>query len=208
MNVRMFSYGGSGLRFLNKLMHKYITALFPESVHPYISHNLPREEFSKFDKIIFIYGDPRNAILSHIRRSKGYKWISDDEFSLTTKRFVQLSDPFQIKNVIPQQEITLTDFLTKYPDYLDFAGFFKSWLNFPFPKDYILFLKYETIIENINDLTRFVKLGSKFKQELRSVIKPRRMDYRDRPKKIVKLLNNTYSELIELQRTLPSFHVK
>jgi len=208
LTIRMFSYGGSGFKFLSKLLHNYIDTRFPDNIHPYISHNKPRNEFNNFDKIIFIYGDPRNAILSHIRRSDNYR-KNKNGYTFGTRRFIQLSEPFEIYPIITKQEITVHKFLLNYPDYLDFTGFFKSWLDYPFyKKDYILFLKYEDIPNRINEIAEFVKLGKRFKHQLFNEFTSRRMDYLQQTKETQKLLNKNYERLLELQNSLPNFYVK
>ncbi len=203
--VKLFSYGGSGFKFLNSFINKYLSVKFPSNIHSYIHHTKPNINYKTLDKIIFVYRDPRNALLSHIRRCDRFRKLGDDYF-FSTRRFVQLSIPFGISKKLTLQDISLKTFLEDYPDFLDFTGFFLSWLKFKHPK--LLFLKYEFLQKNTKELAAFLELPEVFALQLQKTFVCSKADYKVYPKNIVDLLNNNYKELLLKQNNIPAFYIQ
>jgi len=196
--VRLYSYGGSGLKFLAKFLKKYMDATARRNN----SHRRPCKEFKDSDKIIVIYGDPRNAILSFFRKrnKKGKQWLN--------KHLQHLG----INQKLPSN-INLETFLQDSNDMFDLNGFLNDWLNFNFnKKDFVLFIKYESLFDGIEKLFDFLDLDKSIKddfiKDFQTQFKLRQSNYKNKGSKIQALFYDKYKTVIDLYLSLDDIFVR
>lgn len=188
MQARLFSYGGSGLKFLTNFLDSHIS-LYDVSHAP---HAKPNKGHLKIDKIVFLYADPRNALLSFHRRDKVKNgWIRQHMKNLES-------------NIKIKGQMSMTEVIEK--DGLGLDVHFREWLNFKHPQ--IAFVKYESLHSNIKNLLSFLDLDESISSIFCKTFSPRISDYRNIDVNIQTLLHNKYKGLLKLQNSLPDFYIR
>jgi len=204
MNIRLFSYGGSGLKFLTNFLGEYVE-VYGINHNP---HCRPQDsDVLTVDKAILIYSDPRNAILSFFRRSEQYYSTlveCGDGVSWLNK---ELSHQGR-KQTLPNR-LSIDDFLENYEDVFELNNYFNEWLNFVPPKGHsIVFVKYERLCDVTDELMDFLNLDKNISDELRQKFVPRSSDYTQESEKNQQMLYDKYKDLIETQESLGPFFIK
>lgn len=188
MRARLFSYGGSGLKFLTNFLNEYINVY---DVH-HAPHSKPNKEHLKIDKIVYLYADPRDALLSFCRREQRKKgWINKHNKHLQNDTDID-------------KDIAISGLTNKGG--LGLETHFKKWIKFNHPQ--IAFVKYEYLDDSIKDLLNFLDLDENISSKFINAFLPRASNYNNCDKNTIALLNKCYKGLIEFQNLLPDFYIK
>jgi len=188
MRVRLFSYGGSGLKFLTNFLNKHIDAYDTE----HSPHSNPCQKYLEIDRIIYVYSDPRNAVLSFFRRNAQRSgWLNQHLLHLGLKL-----------NVNPDSYAK--DFFDHKYNVDLYSGFVK-WLLFRHPN--IVYVKYEYLRDTINNVLTFLNLDVNLAEEFCNSFCPRSSNYEVEDSKLQQALYDRYKKLIELQSTLDNFYI-
>jgi len=190
MEFQIFSYGGSGVKFLTNFLLDHIDfeCIGFTPVNP---HMLPDKTCLKYDKILYIYVDPRDAVLSFFRRSE-----TDDKWWMNRHLF-----NLGIRKMLPK-DIEFDEYIRR-GDVFKLRKHFTKWLAFKHPN--IAFVKYEDLFNNTRQILTFLGIDQKYCNDLKSLICKRNSDYRIYSEETQAVLYETYGELIELQNTFPGF---
>ena len=172
------SFGGCGSKLLVKELATYIGAKDYGTYHSHIRS--PGDKFSSnYQKIIYLHCNPAQAVFSFFERRKvltekhgfvptirpGSKdWVSKHCSNVDGK-----SDSFN-------SNWGLDEYLDNGEDLLLLASFVSSWLKFSEYRE-VLFLRYETLWENLPNLAQFVNYDLKFCENFAS--QKERVSYKD-----------------------------
>lgn len=180
MDVAIVSYGGVGTTFLIEFLAQYMKTNHPYDIDGYKHSPLPFISFNPNIKFIYVYGNPQMAVASLFRRNYHHA------------QSVKLQSHFKKMNLIPF-EMTLHEYAAHGIDKFYFENHFFNWYDKYLTGIPTLFIRYETIFDNIRHIIEFVNLPessvNSFPQQ-----KNRRSVKKEIPAETVKLLDDLYGE--------------
>lgn len=191
MKIRIFSYGGSGLKFLTNFLDLGIHC-YDVNHNP---HSRPTKKHLALDKLIVLYCDPRNALLSFFRRSEDLRpsWVNEHLRNLG-------------RDIRLPEDISAEDVLKMDRDPFDLEGFFKEWLGFNHPCK--IFVEYERLVENKDNLAMALEIEPKSIENIKDCFVARSSDFESQNDVIKNLLSSRYENLIKIQKSLNGFSVR
>lgn len=203
MKIRLYSYGGSGLKFLTNITKNYVSEAIDSAHNPHTFEDINRRPI---DKAIFIYADPRDAICSFFRRNgKSAAWVRR-HFDHMNPNFMG-STIFYDKDRRPK---TINEYLdTCNVDEFGLERLFCNWLNYK-PKKPLLFVKYESIMnsETLQELQDFLQINNQqFVKDMRDKFRTRASSYKDLEEEYVDKITKMNQSLLEKQENLPNFFI-
>lgn len=202
MNIQIFSPGGSGSCFCSCFLTKYANYHKEKYTH----HKKPIEIYLKINKIIYLYSDPRNSLLSfHKRNLIKPGWAAEHAIMSGVK--MKIPDSITLDELIDQN---IYGVMKKN---------FYSWLNFNHPN--LLFTKYEYLSDNIEKILDFLEVKnpdlSKFANKLhrkqigiffkKNYIN-RKSNYKDLDKSMQIKITNYFQDILNTQSKLDSFYIR
>ena len=146
VEVVVASSGGVGTTFL--LRH---LALYKQTNHIFdddgIKHSpLPPIAFNRNSKFVYIYGNPQTAAISLFRRN--FHHLASIK-----------SQKFERTNVSPiPQNMTLQEYADRGIDKFHFRNHFYNWYDKYLSVCPTMFVRYETIFDNVDSLVEFLDL--------------------------------------------------
>lgn len=199
----VFSFGGVGSKLLVKwLLGRDQTARHYGSAHYH--WRLPPLHVNNGQQVIYMFGDPRDSIISFYQRRTSRHERHGFGSSAYTKDDPAPDWPLKaLRNIEADSsgfstEWGLADYLDQQRDYFRLEEHFDFWLGARRDFD-ILFVKYETLWENFEFLGELLGLPSRAIPERVS----RRADWRAEPPKVRSALNALYGKLAENLASLP-----
>tara|TARA_B100001248_G_scaffold182236_1_gene138728 strand:- start:2958 stop:3710 length:753 start_codon:yes stop_codon:yes gene_type:complete len=183
------SYGGVGTTFIISHLSRYLKTNNPEDKDYFKHSSLPLISSNPNIKFVYIYGNPMLAVISLFRRnyfkdhlSKLQRWNKGNIDSI----FYNLSIEDYAKNGI---------------DLLDLSGHFYNWYDKHLFYQ-TLFIRYETLHENLDILFNFCEIPSKHIDNFPKR-KYRVSNFHNYPKEVIDGLTNIYGsfnqELMNLE---------
>ena len=174
MKMQIYGYGGSGCTALRRSLG--------------LSGNHPKKHSRKpivsGYKAGYIYGDPRNAILSFMRRNEntpGGHWVITHGISL---------------GVRVKPSLTLDKYLEQ-PDVFKLEDHFDNWTNHTYNGN-MLFIHYETMCDHLDEISEF------FGRPHLSLPHHKRIsDFNTYPTKVKDRLTIMFSTLLEKIKAMP-----
>jgi hypothetical protein len=136
------SFGGVGTTFLMKFASQYVVVNDWANCDGLKHLPRPPRSFGRNVKVLYVFGDPINAVLSLFER--GYARHHAGVMTSLTWR----------------GNLTLTEFLDRGYDYFRFAETFAAW-SAPMKRDYpLMLLRYETMWKHLEAIFDFFDLPS------------------------------------------------
>lgn len=187
------SYGGSGAHMLLNIMKNnpiIDTGCFEQ-------HHIrkPPKTFSEPVKVVYIFGDPYNAILSYFRRRKEQRktWVKEHCKNIRGE-YKKINENWD-----------LLDYLKNGEDLFKLEEHFDNWTNIK-EKDYqVAVLKYESTSIYIKDLLDFIDMDPSKSDKFE--FKKRKSDWRNQPKEVKDLLEKMYGGFYEKYKNYPGFKI-
>ena len=194
LDILVTSYGGSGtsalLEFLNK-HHAHINTNHPFNKDA-CKHSLSAvANLKPSGRVLYLFSDPKLAILSVYRRDMlpvhdlsmrvNFKWI-----------------PCPIKTTMD-----LKTYLAKGKDPCTFERYFDAWLNLRLPQP-ILFMRYETLWDNLEVLFDFLGLPPAVKNDFPK-FSGRLTSVEDFPLGVQTQIDSIYEDFSKRISTLPDY---
>lgn len=145
IDLAIVSYGGVGTSFLLHFFSQYLKTNDPID-RDYFKHSpLPPISFNSNVKFIYIYGNPQMAAASLFRRN------------LQTLQSIKLQRWDQ--NIVPiPSEMTLQEYASLGVDRFCFENHFFNWYDKYLTGIPTLFVRYETLFDNIRQLLEFADI--------------------------------------------------
>lgn len=180
MDIAIVSYGGVGTTFLIQFLAQYMKTNQPYDTDGFKHSPLPFISFNPGIKFIYVYGNPQMAAASLFRRN------------YHRAQSAKLQSHFKKMNLIPF-EMTLHEYAAQGIDKFYFENHFFNWYDKYLTGIPTLFIRYETIFDNIRYIIEFANLPEssanhfppkKKRQSVKKVI----------PAETVKLLDDLYGE--------------
>jgi hypothetical protein len=203
-DIAVFSFGGVG----SKLLVKWLLGPGQKERRYASTHyhwRLPPLRVNEGQRIIYMFGDPRDAIVSFFqRRISRHERHGFDNFS-RTKESPALDWPLKALRHIEADtsgfsiEWDLAEYLAQERDYFRLEEHLDFWLGAKRNYD-IVFVKYETLWDNFDVLRNLFCLPSRAIPERVA----RRADWKAEPPEIQTALNRVYGEFAERIASLPS----
>jgi len=192
MKVRLYSYGGSGLKFLTMHLKSMGIDSYDEKHNPHQSFS-DRAVEDDVDRVIYLYSNPIESFLSFWRRTgSDLRWIN-----------------LHLKHLGSDRQITLPmrEYIESAKGFPELSNHFESWYNAEVGVP-IVFLRYEDLVlpSVEKELAEF--LGFEGDLQIASNFKQRSSSTSATPEGVSKRLDSMFSELIDLQGGLPPFHIK
>lgn len=163
MNIVVNSYGGCGSKFLTKQIVKQYQNIHTSSIHQHIRNPSDIKDVDNL-KMIFVIGDPIDAILSFFWRQKqntsqhGFNnKASNGSLDWPARHCKNIAGDYLSLN----PTWTLSKYLENSVDLFLLREFLENWLNHEL-KEKVLFIKYENIWEHKKDIANFLCLGDEF----------------------------------------------
>jgi len=186
------SYGGVGAHMMLDIF-KNVEMV---NIDSFQKHHIktPPKSFGTDTKVVYLYGDPYNAILSYFRRRK-------QEYITWTKKHCE-----NIRGDYKKMDINwdVKDYLKNGEDLFKLEEHFDNWTNVT-EKDYeICTFKYEDTPNNIEKLYGFLDI---IEPKHKTPFKPRRSDWRNEDQETKELLKNMYGAFYEKYDNHPSFNI-
>lgn len=149
IEVIIVSAGGVGTTFLMKEIAKYKTTNCSSNSDGIKHSMIPPISKNKKLKVIYVFGDPIMACISLFRRN----------YHFTQSKAVQ---KFQKKKHITPYEKTLNEYVQEKKDNFLFENHLNNW-NTRFTFYPTLFVKYETLFNNIDKVSDFLEMPEEFR---------------------------------------------
>ena len=181
MHVRIYSYGGSGLKFLSGIVNS-------QAMRSYSPHIVPIID-SDFNRIIYIYADPIEAVMSFFKREQERSgWVNCHLRNLG-------------RDCIDYT--TFGDFTQDESDPFGLEKHFDYWLSTKFSCP-VAFIKYEQLTKVSDNIAEFLKFenttfSDNIKNEFRSRHSSQSFIEPDNLKKLKKKFCGLYNKMNELE---------
>jgi len=174
----IYSYGGCCTTALRRALG------IPN--HGHLKHRrVPPKKIQ--EKSGYIYGDPRDSVLSFFFRHENHG-----------KKFCHLHG-LNLGVKIPGS-ITLQGFLDEGRDQFRLSKHFDNWVTAKINN--IIFIKYETMFDHLDEISEF------FGRRLKLERKKRKSDWRKQPPHVQEALTRIYRNLITRIETMPPILIK
>lgn len=209
---QVISYGGSGLKYLAAKLEALLPGIYDPDLNPHAPYRPEYKELMEknYNKIVVVYADPREALLSFWRRSnKNGNWFKMHLAHLKAHKYGAEMGDYDL--------LDLDRFLLYYTSadrsFTALDDFFFSWYNADLrvPR---CFVRYETLQDqnNINELAAFLGIDAK---DLGYNL---RMGWRERHSSVESLtgpnrffqvtrLKEMFEDLLAFQNTLPDVEI-
>lgn len=143
MLLRLISHGGCGTAwFLNGIKLSLPAGWITHSRDP----NIENFEPYNIRKMIYLYGDPYNTILSYHRRG----FISDPD----AKHCRHMNGDYN--GLIKFKSRNLQGFLNNGYDFFRLEDHVNTWMNYTNRKYKIMFVKYESLPQTLPEITKWL----------------------------------------------------
>ena len=201
MKIRIFSYGGSGLKYLTNKLKVQLKDVIDKKHQP---HKFQDVNNLQIDKAIVIYGDPRNAVFSFFRRQcRSQGWAQRHLCNIHPDKR-ETDAPFADQD-------TIKEYLQNNDkDAFQLEKHFDYWLNcnnnIP-----IGFIRYEALTDQwtVEQLREFLEIqDNNFNSDIRENFRKRGSNYEDLSSSQREKLEIMFKSLKEKQDNLPSFYIK
>jgi hypothetical protein len=193
VEVLIVSAGGVGTTFLMKEIGKYKTINNFSNADGFKHLPIPPISFKKNIKVIYVFGNPIEACMSLFRR----------QFHHTQSYKMQQYLPKQYNVAI---ETSIEEYAAAGKDGFFFRRHFEHW-NDTYVVYPTLFLKYETLFENLGDIADFLELPESFEAEFPKK-KERVSQLSNLQKNTLESLNAMYGDLERELSQLPDVFIK
>ena len=218
--IKVFSPGASGTRFLTNILEKSLPSngtTIEQKGPTHLPFNVLQQNYiDNFQKIIFIYADPRNVFLSICKKDMqkrnrhlihlgylGTRNIPSEYIKKESLAFHKLSIQ---AGSFPGVEIKL---IQKTQSFSGLETHFNSWLsaNCSAP---IAFIKYEHLPNVIDKVSDFINVTEPVKNKIHKRVKEkwdrRNSEYINH--NCQEKLEQLFTPLLNIQKKLPSFWIK
>tara|TARA_R110002020_G_scaffold421418_4_gene630530 strand:- start:19207 stop:19875 length:669 start_codon:yes stop_codon:yes gene_type:complete len=209
--------GCSGTRFLKRVM--------PEQYwYPNVSTHAPASYYhddegrwtpasfrsghagklpSTADRIILLYADPRNVLISLFSKSKSA--------CMGHQKLLKAAPLIKVEKPLSRSKLEINN--EKILEFRALHYFFNTWLETDTAPFKMAFVKYETlhtpeVMTAIADFVGIVEKRSAFYEKLKASHRPRKSDYRKYPPSDQEKLDHMFEDLLETQNNLPPFWIK
>lgn len=192
MKVRLYSYGGSGLKFLTMHLKNMGIDSYDEKHNPHQSFSDQAVE-DDVNRVIYLYSNPIESFLSFWRRTgTDLRWIN-----------------LHLKHLGSDRQITLPmrEYIESNEGFPELNNHFESWYNAEVGVP-IVFLRYEDLVLPSVEKEMAEFLGFEGDLQIASNFKQRSSRTSAIPESIYKRLDFMFSELINRQVNLPPVHIK
>ena len=149
INLAVASYGGVGTTFLMEFLSKYKNINNPYDRDGFKHLPIPPLSFNRSLKFIYIYGKPQDAASSLFRRQ------------MHRSQSMKLQSFIASKKIFIPKEMTLQEYASEGKDRFHFQEHFFNWYEHYLPANPVLFIKYEALYENIQNLFSFCGIPEK-----------------------------------------------
>jgi len=199
VKIKIFSYGGSGLKWVSSVFERN----FRDEVDLYDPKHEPHKSFEHHerslqgtacDKILVLYGDPRNAFLSFIRRGKPFL-----ETHLRHMGCHRPIDPYG------KPSNNFVEWFKVNQHFNELERWWDSWVNATINKP-ICFVKYEGLRadENARALARFTEVPEQALADiLKDQWKHRAVGWRQLQLTDKKVVCKKFQSLVDKQAKFP-----
>jgi len=184
MMVKIITPGGAGTYYMKKFLGEHY------SVGRYSAHRR-NPEIEGYDKVVYLYSNCYDTVLSYHRR--GF-----------------LNTPYEhVKNIggdllkiFSQNHWTLKEYISNGIDFFNIDEHFYNWFFNDERKYDVMFLKYESLPQNIERLLDFYDLPKAWSEQFD--FKPRTSDYTKVSRAIRRGLYKMYSDHQDFLDLLPN----
>jgi|GEM_PF-600208 len=184
IDIVVVSYGGVGTSFLLDFLAQYKTTNSSRDIDGFKHSPLPPISFNRNVKFVYVYGNPQMAAASLFLRNYAIP------HSIKLQRWIDKNT-----SSIPNG-MTLQEYASLGVDRFHFENHFFNWYDKYLPCIPTLFVRYETIFDNIEHILEFVgipKSGiNRFPEK-----KKRASTKEGIPAETVKYLDDMYGEFSE-----------
>jgi len=189
------SFGGVGTTFLIEFLANYFKLNHPND-HDGLKHtHLPPISINKALKVLYIYGDPREAIISLFRR--GYH-------SMHSKKMMRF---IPNTKAIPE-DWSLSDYLNSGKDRFGFENHFNNWYH-KYQVYNTAYIKYDYLWEQSNLKRLFDFLGLPYSQISRFPKRlPRKSKFDNLNTEEDRKINMMYGEFAKKLSIMPQIEIK
>jgi hypothetical protein len=203
--VHIVSYGGVGSKMLVKWLYPDREPSYQERAHHH--WRFPPSGVGENQRFIYVFGDPRNTVISFFQRKlsrhggHGFEW--SEKHLQPYRQWTTLA----VKNLEAEPvgltpEWELADMLGREVDAFQFEDHFRRWLSYAGELP-VTFLRYESMWDRIS-LTSALFNGDPSAFPERS---PRRADWQSESKEIGEGLTNLYGKFAAYLSELPDVFV-
>jgi hypothetical protein len=149
VDVAVVSHSGIDTSFLIEYLSRYLTVNSHEDKDMVKHTPIPPASLNRKVKFIYIYGNPQFAAISLFKKRRCY---------------IQSAKPhgYNSEKSLIQKEMTLLEYEKYKEDLLGFQDHFRNWYYDHLPACPTLFIKYESLHNNINHLKEFLELPDDF----------------------------------------------
>jgi hypothetical protein len=204
LDTIVVSYGGSGSTFLLEFLRQHLRVNASNSWHDGIKHinspNHPILELYEVRRAVYLYGDPRAALVSLYRRNFQVHVIPKVN---AMHRSVAEYAEYVAKTPM---NLTFDEFLENGRDLLNCTRHLLNWLtertDFP-----LMYVKYEHLLEHIGELLTFLDLPSSLAVEFPASMK-RATALENLTEAQRRKLSSIYGEFLKLFEALPPVMIR
>jgi len=162
-------------------------------------------------RVCYIFGNPYDIVLSYFRRNFLFF-----PYQHTTNITGDLNALCKVPSIVSESfrrpfcwflkpEWTLDEYLELESDPFKLKEHFLNWYNNPTRKYEIMFLRYETLSENIKELCSWYNLDDGYAEKFQK--KTRNSNYKNLNNIRLKKMKRLYGELFDLLESLPDLIV-
>lgn len=175
------SFGGCGSKLLVKQIAQNLGIINNLNSYHFHSRRIDNQKINSADRVIFIYGDPRDAVLSFFERRysnherHGFKnnpGLSEESWAY--RHCKNIGGDFE--KFCPH--MGLQDYLRLGCDYFRLCEFITNWLDAEGLSCPIIFIRYETMWKNLDSIAKLLSLDEIFSSKFPAKV-PRRSSHCD-----------------------------
>jgi hypothetical protein len=192
IEVLIVSYGGVGTSFLIDAISPYRKTNYKDDIDGLKHYPLPPLNGSHNLKVVYIYGDPAEAVMSLFRRNYHHHQSTKLQSHRLRRHVVDIAS-------------TLSSYAERGEDQFFFADHFLNWRHryvlYP-----TLYLHYDTIHDQVNLIKSFLDLPDKFLHNFPLKL-PRNSSKADLSGKTSAALDGIYADFCEMLNSYPKAQV-
>ncbi len=144
--VVVVSYGGVGTTFLLRFLARYMKTNSPDDADNFKHSVIPPVCTNTSLKYLYVYGNPQLAAISLFRRN--YHHDQSKKLQRWTNKTI---------SPIPEK-MTLQEYAALGVDKFNFRHNFFNWYDKYLPACPVMFIRYETIFDNVEAILEFLEL--------------------------------------------------
>jgi len=186
------SYGGVGAHMMLDIF-KNVEMV---DIDAFQKHHIktPPKTFGTNTKVVYLYGDPYNAILSYFRRRK------QNYITWTIRHCENIRGDYKKMNV----NWDVKDYLKNGEDLFKLEEHFDNWTKATGVDYEICSFKYEETPKNLGKLYEFLDIKE---PKYKTHFKVRKSDWRNEDEETKNLLSDMYGSFYEKYENYPSFKI-